>query len=161
MYGARTAAVTKIAMHTAPTKAGPLRISRRNASRHSPRLARAVGRATMAIGWLTSAVPDPWVQERVADVHDQVHHQEDRGEDQDERLDHDVVVVLDRAHHPGADAVPREDRLGQDGAGEQAAHLEADDRRDGQPRVAHDVPVVDAALGEALGPRGPDVVLVG
>src|SRR5664279_2115356 len=106
MTGARMAAATKMTMHTAPTSAGPLRMSRRNASRQSPRLARAVGRATIAIGWLMSAVPDPRVQERVADVHDQVHDEEDRGEYQDERLHDDVIVVLDRAHHPGADTVP-------------------------------------------------------
>jgi len=51
--------------------------------------------------------------------------------------------------------------LGDDRPGEQAAHLQADDRHDRQPGVAHDVPVVNPSFGQALGPGRPDVVLVG
>ena len=83
------------------------------------------------------------------------------GEDQDDGLDDQVVVVLDRIDDVAADAGPGEDRLRDDGAGEQTADLEADDRRDRQPCVAHDVARVDALVGQPLGSCRPDIVLVG
>src|ERR1035437_1560320 len=160
MYGARIAPATKTVMKNRPMRAGPLRSRRRRASCHRPRLARAVGAMARPVGVAISAVPDPWVQERVPDVHDQIHRHEDHGEDQDQRLDDDEVVVLDRGDHPGAHAVPAEDRFGQHRAGEQRSRLEADHGGQRQPGVAHDVAVVDASVGQALGSGGPDIVLV-
>src|SRR5450756_362728 len=99
--GARTAPRMKIAMQMSPKIAGPFRLRRRRASRHKPRLARGVERTITAVVWSAiSAVPDPRIEECVADVHEQVHGQEDRREDQDECLHDDVVVVLDGGHHP-------------------------------------------------------------
>src|SRR5665811_820977 len=99
----------KMATKTMPSMAGPLRSNRRSASRHSPRLARGAARTTtVVVGEDMSGVPDPRVEERVTDVHDQVHGQEDRGEDHDQRLDDDVVMVLNRVHNPRSDAVPAE-----------------------------------------------------
>src|SRR3990172_5249815 len=115
--------------------------------------------ATVPLG--ISGVPDARVEEGVGDVHDKVHHQEDEGEDEDRRLHHEVVAVTDGVDDPAPHAVPGEDGLGDDRAGEQAADLEADDRHHRQPGVAHDVPSVDTPLGEALGARRAHVVLVG
>src|SRR5450759_3703696 len=159
--GASKAPKTKIEMQTRPTIAGVLRNTRRKASRHRPRLARGAAGTTTAADWLViSAVPDPRVDEGVAEVDDQVHGQEDRREDEDQRLDHDVVVVLDQADHPRPNAIPAEDRLGQDRAAEQTTNLEPDHGRDRQPGVAHDVAGVDGPLREALGPGCADVILV-
>ena len=51
------------------------------------------------------------------------------GEEEDPALEHRVVAVEDRVAQPRAHAREREDRLGQDGAGEEQARLQADDRR--------------------------------
>src|SRR5574337_174596 len=145
--------MTKIAMHTRPTMAGPLRRSRRRASPQRPRLARAAtGRLATAVPAAISAVPDARVEEGVADVHDEVHHEEDEGEDQDRRLDHEVVMVLDGVDPPGAHPVPGEDRLGDHRPGQEAAYLEPDDGGHRQPGVAHDVAGIHPPLGETLGP---------
>src|SRR3954454_22097440 len=166
MIGASRAAPMNTTMHTTPSIAGLLRMSRRNAADHRPRLARrsASGVTVVAVAVmgssLRSRVPYPRVEVGVADVDQEVHHQEHEGEDEDRRLDDEVVTVADRLHHVPPHAVPAEHGLGQHGAGEQPADLEADDRDHRQPRVAHDVPCVDPALLEALRASRPDVVLV-
>ena len=85
MSGASTAARTKIGDEdTARTCAGRLRDRRRSGI--APQAAAAPGlRRGGRPGSLVqpSGVPDPRVEEGVADVHHQVHHQEDEGEDQD------------------------------------------------------------------------------
>src|SRR5215203_3356486 len=132
MTGANTAAPMNTTMHTTPNIAGLLRSRRRNASDHRPRLARRSARGvgpTVVAGAVIdlpprSRVPDPRVEVRVADVHQEVHHEEDQREDEDRGLDDEVVAVADRLHHVPPDAVPREHRLGEDGAGEEAADLE-------------------------------------
>src|SRR5664279_2861016 len=104
--GARRAPRMKMATKIMPRMAGPLRSSRRSASRHSPRLARGAARTTtVVLGVVMSRVPDPRVEVGVANVNDQVHGQEDRGEDHDQGLDDDVVMVLDRVHDPRPNAV--------------------------------------------------------
>src|SRR5574340_711899 len=107
MYGASTAPTTKMAMQTSPTRAGPFRRRRCQASPQRPRLARGAARTTIVGSRaVISGVPDPRIEEGVADVDDQVHEEEDRGEDQDRRLDDHVVVVLDGGHDPRPHAVP-------------------------------------------------------
>ena len=99
--GARTAATTKIETNTRPSIAGPFRLSRPRASRHRPRLGRGAASTRMeVVPAVILGVPDPRVDEGVADVHQQVHDQEDGREDEDQGLHHDVVVVLDRGHDP-------------------------------------------------------------
>src|ERR1035437_489208 len=161
MIGASTAPSTKMAMKTSPRIAGPFRNNRWNASRHSPLLARGAARTTAdVVPEAISGIPDPRIEEGIAAVLDPVHHGVNRWEDEGQRLNHDVVVVLDRGHHPRADAGPVEDGLGQDRAATERAHLQSDDGDHRQPGVAHDMAVVDPAPGEALGPRRPHVVLV-
>ena len=54
----------------------------------------------------------------------------------------------------------REDGFGDDGAADQRPDVEGDDRGDRDHGVAEGVPHDHGPLGEALGPRRPDVVLV-
>ena len=74
-------------------------------------------------------------------------------------LHHDIVALEDGIDHPLADAGPGEDRFGEDGAGQQQADLQADggDHRD--QRIAQGMQADDAAVGEALGAGGADIVL--
>src|SRR6266511_778731 len=160
MIGANTATITNTPMRNIPSSAGRLRRSRRRASRHRPLLARGSIRVTAATV-VISGVPDPRVEEGVADIHDEIHEEEDEGENEDHRLNDVVVMILDRLHDVLADAVPGKHRLRDHRACEQAAHLQPDDRRDGQPRIAHDVAVVHPPLAKALGPGRSNVVLVG
>ena len=129
--GANIAATTKSGDEdTAPRSAGLLRSRRRAASPHSPRLTRG-GRRPDAIGIAGGGhlgVPDPRIEDGVQDVDQEIHHEEDEGEDQDRVLDHEVVAVDDAIHDVAADAAPGEDRLGDDRAREQAADLQAEDR---------------------------------
>ena len=67
-----------------------------------------------------------------------------------------VEAVLEQRSHAG----PAEDPLGDDGAADDSADVERDDRGDRDERVAERVTHDDRALGEALGASGADVVLV-
>ena len=60
------------------------------------------------------------------------------GDQQQAALDDRVVALEDRIDHPFADARPGKDRLGEDGAGQQHADLQADggDDRDQALRSA-------------------------
>ena len=86
-------------------------------------------------------------------------------EDDEERaeqhgaLDHRQVALLDRVVGEPADAGDVEDGLGEDRAAEQDADVEPEDRDDRRDRAAHAVAQDDAALAQALGARGADVVL--
>ena len=65
------------------------------------------------------------------------------------------------ASQPGqADALDAEDLLGEDRAGQQVGEVEAEDGHHRDDGGAQRVPVGDASFGQALGPRGADVVLV-
>src|SRR5437868_6930171 len=127
--GASTAAATKQSTKKAPTIAPGFRISRRQASLQSPLGASSwISRASSSTTD-TSAVPDPRVDDRVREVDDQVHDYEDEGEEQDPPLEHRIVAAEDRVSQPRAHSRVREDRLGENGAGEEEAGLEPDDRR--------------------------------
>src|SRR5262252_7117001 len=144
----------------APVIAPGLRRRRDHASAQRPPLG-ALSWISWDSSWATdiSAQPDPRVQDRVRDVHDQVDDDEDDREEEDASLQHRVVTVEDRVLEPAADAGPREDGLGENGSREQEAGLEADDRRDRQHGVPEHVPGVDRVRREALGPRRAYVVL--
>src|SRR6266540_5910902 len=75
-------------------------------------------------------IPDPWVQNQVGYVRQEIHHHvQDRAKQRDA---HDDVEVQrrDRADREAAYAWPREDRLDQELPGDQRGHLEGDDRHD-------------------------------
>src|SRR5690606_34070195 len=93
------------------------------------------------------------------EVDEQVDDREHDGHEQHAALDDGVIARRDRVVHPAADAGPAEHGLGEQGAGQQRAEAEADDRYDRQQGVAQRVYSYDPALLEALGPGGPDIVL--
>src|SRR5215212_10160852 len=106
-----------------------------------------------------SSEPYPGVEEGVGDVDDQVHHDEHGGADQHTAQEYRKVVLAEGAQREQADARQTEDALGEDRAGELERQVDAEDGghwREGRPQA---VAVDHAALGDALGPGGPDEVL--
>ena len=143
--GANSATRMKSATSTKPMMALGFRLSRRNASDQSPPCPfhRDLDRFELGDGHRPlPPSPDARVDQRVRDVHQQVHEHDDDRHEQDAALDHGVVAVGDRLLQPRADPRIREDRLREDRAGEQQPDLEADDRRDGKQRVPQHVPDV-------------------
>ena len=105
-----------------------------------------------------ASLADPRVEEPVGQVDDEVHEHVQHGNDQGEALDDHVVAAGDRLVDRPADAGQVEDRLGEDGPGQEPAQLQADDGHDRQERVAGGVPQHDRAFAEALRPGRPHVV---
>src|SRR5436309_2257540 len=106
-----------------------------------------------------SLVPDARVEPRVEEVHGEVDQDEAQRDHQHTALHERKVASENALNHQGADARPGEDGLGQHGAAQQVAGLDADDRDDGNQRVLQSMAQHDRALDDALGPRRPDVVL--
>ena len=105
----------------------------------------------------------PWrirgLIEAVEQVDDEVDDDDDRRDQQDAALQRRIVAPADRLDQPFADAGPGEDRLGEHGARHQRADLQADDRDDGDERVAQRVHADDAEAAQALGACGAHIVL--
>src|SRR5712691_9470659 len=141
--GAARAITASAATSTAPMKLGRRRSAgRRPASPLTPALSTETG-----------------VEEAIADIHTQV-EEHDRGPaDEKNALQERIVALGDRAQHEAAHAGQREDLLDHDGPAEQVAELEPDEGDDRDERVPQRVVADYAALAEALGPRGPHVVL--
>src|SRR6266542_603393 len=139
--GPRAAIDTNSATMTSPATAARLRRNRRQAAR-------------------PGLVLDPGVGINVEDVGDEVHEHRDERHQQDRALDHGKVPHADRFHEQPADPGEREDGLHQHGAGEDEPELQGHHRDDGQERVPQRVAQHDQRLGDALGPRRPDVVLL-
>ena len=59
-----------------------------------------------------------------------------------------IVAAADRLDQPLADARPGEDRLGQNGTGEQVADLQADDGDHRDQRIAQRMDADDAGAGD-------------
>src|ERR687891_1087346 len=108
---------------------------------------------------IVSPVPDPRVEERVGQVDGQVEADHHRRHDEVHRLHDRVVEPGERLEEEQADAGQAEDRLDDDGAADVERHLQADQAHHRDQRVLQRVPEHDRALGQALGPRGADVVL--
>src|SRR6478609_9168735 len=106
----------------------------------------------------TSVMADPRVEQAVEQVHEQVDEQVDDDEDGHRPDDGGAVTRPDRVVDVATDPGDVEDALGDDGAAEQRAEVEADEGDDGDQRVAHGVQADGAAPGEALGHRGAHVV---
>src|SRR3954453_20472470 len=105
------------------------------------------------------SVPDPWIEEGIHDVHEQVHHDDGKRADQHRSLHDRQVALLDRIKGQTADTGDVEDGLGEDRAAEEDAEIEAEDGHDRRDRGAQAVLEDDAPLAQALRPRGADVVL--
>src|SRR5919197_1369759 len=106
-----------------------------------------------------TSVPDPRVDERVQDVDDQVRADDEHGPEQHGSLDGRQVRVDDRVVGVAPDPRIFEHGLREHGAAEEKADVESRHGDDGRERGAQAVPADDAAFGEPLGARGPDVVL--
>src|ERR1035441_7457042 len=133
--------------------------------RHSPRLRIQFSGSTLPRSrshchatFVSSA--DAGVGDGVGDVGEQVDGDVGEADGEDASLDQGVVAVGYGGERQAADAGPGEDRLGDDGAGEQAAKLQADDGENRNESVGERVAVDDGAFGEPLGAGGADVVLV-
>ena len=78
----------------------------------------------------------------------------------DRGLDDREVAPGHGLHDEPAHPRPREDRLDHDGAAQHEAEREPADREEGAGRVAQGVAVDHPALGQPLGPRRADVVVL-
>src|SRR6266480_2254958 len=182
-HGAPSAPTTTSPTTTSPKSAVRRRARRRRKTTHSRRagaraagsaiapagtlICRGVREAVAHRGWpetgarrLRSSQADPRVEVRVEHVHDEVDEDERGGEQEDRRLHHGIVAVVDRLHRQAPDPRPREDRLGDHRAAEERAELDPDDRDDRDRGVLERVLPDDRGVAHALGPRRPDVVLV-
>src|SRR5687768_2812771 len=124
-----------------PTRAVVLRRSRRNASASGDSdVVAGAGQATpatlesstsrtlpplMGVAIRPSGVPDPRIQERVSQVHEEVDDDEGEGGDQREALHLLVVAGDDGVDAEGAEARHGEERLHHDGAADEEADLQA------------------------------------
>src|ERR1035441_6069077 len=120
----------------------------------------------MTTNWRTRGYPtfgsdaDAGVGQGIGDVGQQVDGDVGEADGKDASLDQGIIAVGDGGKGEAADAGPGEDRLGDDGAGEQAAELQAKDGEHGNEGVGKRVAENDGMLGQALGAGGADVVLV-
>src|SRR5712691_6298571 len=146
----------------APSLPVPERMKRARAAAHREGAARpppSIGEGTaVALARATSGVPDAWVEDRVHEVHHETDEYDEERYDDDRRLHDRVVPGGDGVQDVAADADPAEDRLGEDGAAEQGAELQADDGHDRYERVAEGVPEHDHPIPQALRARGHEVI---
>src|SRR4030067_827865 len=96
---------------------------------------------------------DARVEPRHREVGQEVGEHDQEREQHHRALDDRVVVGVDRLHGERGDAGPREDRLRDDGAPEQAPELHAEDRHDREGRVPAGMLEEQDAIGDALGAR--------
>src|ERR1017187_4998431 len=120
----------------------------------------------MTTNWRTRGYPtfgsdaDAGVGQGIGDVGQQVDGDVGEADGKDASLHQGIIAVGDGGKGEAADAGPGEDRLGDDGAGEQAAELQAKDGEHRNEGVGKRVAENDGMLGQALGAGGADVVLV-
>src|SRR5688500_2600848 len=120
-----------------------LRRSSRQASDHRPAWWSAPSPETAEIsdpaplGATASGIPDPRIEDGVQDVHHQVGNDEDQHQGGDEPDHRRVVLRLHGAEDGLADTGQVEDPLGDDGPGQEAAEVDAEERHHRDERVAH------------------------
>src|SRR3546814_5986699 len=76
---------------------------------------------------LRSAVPDARIEPRIEEIDQQVGHHEHQGHQHDQRLDHGVAALADRADEQLADTVEIEDLLGHDEPAHQERELRSEE----------------------------------
>src|SRR5262245_66646885 len=112
------------AMMKAP--AAPSGFCLMNATISSPQV---TGGASGAVAVCTSgywtaiglSVADAWIEPRVGEIDDEVHHHEAEGDEEHEGLHHRIVAMRDRVDHEAAHAVRSEERrVGKEGRPEKA-----------------------------------------
>src|SRR5262245_24732082 len=78
-----------------------------------------------------SAIGDPRIDPSVEYINSKIDEHIGRRDDEDDALDKRKIPPLQGLHRQFPDAVPGKDKFDHEGAGEQAANLEPDDRHDG------------------------------
>src|SRR3989442_7821600 len=106
----------------------------------------------------SSLVPDPGIEHAVRQIDHQVQAQDDRGDQQDDRLQHDEIPMDDAVDQQGPHAGHHEDRLDDDDAAKKARELITRNGQDGQERVLQRMSSDDSKLDEAFGTRRPQIV---
>src|SRR5215469_1011337 len=91
-------------MKAMPRSANLLRISRRAASIQSPLF--LLRRSKMPAD---SSISDTGVEKGVGDVDYEIHEQEQKGKNQDRRLDDEILAIHNGLNNPAADSIPSED----------------------------------------------------
>src|SRR5215475_9413664 len=104
-------------------------------------------------------VADAWIEPRVGEIDDEIHHHEAEGDEEHEGLHHGIVSVGDCVDHEAPHAVQGEHRLRDHEAADEERELRADEGDHGQHGIAKGVADDHRPLAEALGPRGADVVV--
>src|SRR3954454_2827608 len=157
--GAKIASTMNVAMITSPTTAPLRRSSRRSALRAglSNSSEALIGIApTMAS--LMRSIPQPWIDEDIGDIGNQVQRNVDGRGHQHHALHHGIVAVEngidDQLPKPGN----RKYLLRQHGAGQERAEFERGQGDHRRQRVAHGMLENDRAFGKTLGASGPNVV---
>src|SRR5216684_2962387 len=106
-------------------QATPVATGRSASPRLPPRIGRDfVGSVSPPSAMVSSGVPDPRIQERIGQVHEEVHDDEGERRQQSEALHLLVVARDDGLDAEGAQARHGEERLHHDGAADEEADLE-------------------------------------
>src|SRR6185503_11758592 len=105
-----------------------------------------------------SAIADPRIEVRVSEVRRKVDEDIAQSDEHHATLNQRKVALQDARHEQRAEPWPREDGLDQDGAGEQIAGLDTDQRRDADERIRHDMADHEPPLREALSARCAHVI---
>src|SRR6185437_1776714 len=131
---ARTAARMLTATHPAQTqKNQPSRFRRRLtwviAATAPPAAASAARVSSTAIRWVSSGNGDPRVDDGEQEVDDEVEDDHRHGDEQDDALHHDVVALVDGHHQLVPEAGELEEELDDEGAGDEAADVDAGGRQ--------------------------------
>src|ERR671919_2549374 len=133
MTSAKTAAKIRIPSSANPTIAERWRRICARVSRH--RLAGRRRASSRSTSWASmtsvvaiSAQADAWIDEGVEHIDHEVHDEVADGGHQRQRLDHDVVAAQDRLGQRPSQPGKVEDRLGQDGTGQERPQRQADHR---------------------------------
>src|SRR5215470_4892954 len=112
--------MTAVSITTTPNGASRARAARRSASQRRSRTG-----VSAAAARARSANADSGIDPAIEQVDEQVAHDERDGDQQNHALDQWIVAREDRVDHEAADARQREDVLGDDGAADQRAQLQA------------------------------------
>src|SRR5262249_9137492 len=155
---ASSAAATKTRRMSAP--AITLRLPRSRRSQRGRVEGAAAGAAGTRTSTVASVIPDARVDERVEEIHAEVDEHVGGGGNEDHALHHGIVTPENGRDDEPPQAGDVEDDLGDDGAADQHGGGDADHGDHGHERVAEGVHPRHHALGQALGPRGADVVLL-
>jgi len=102
---------------------------------------------------------DARIRNRIADIHDNVHEDDQSGQEDGRAHDHHVILIQDGADELAAQARDREDLLHDEGAGQCIGNQRSDVGDDRQDRVAQRMLVKNLGFRKALGLGRAHVVL--